>query len=592
MPNLVARDKLIFQAYLEERNRRFLNTKDVIDDIQTLHDRPIIISKGPKKQELYIMHYKGEPKDKKIVKYFKGRDFAVFKREVLNLYKVWRYRGCQKIFSTSPKNLMMVSEYAGRNLSAIIRNKRTYSSSGILCIAHQITTLVCELVDNGYLHNNIKAENICILEQRATLMDFKTMTRHNAKVLRNPDLIPESKFNLAPEILRGGRCTEKSEVFSLCRLISDMLCKIKRDRFPNLEVALTAGMSPEAVNRPWLRTIEKEVQRALSISKGKRVAELPPIDKLFSLVDYDTVKVMVLDHMELPDWTPDTDETNPQENEEITAKIRQEIFDKWRLPMAFEGRLLGYIYRFPPESVIDKLTYPMAVENTGISYIAEIEGKTCVVKQYDTKNNMLYAREIVNLQKLVGIKGSQEVLGIVPDYGLIVTVFCGQPMKEWINNTNMNIIHWYTVLYHLFMAVSDLNGANIGHNDISLTNICIDKDLRVTLTNFLISAEFGQRVFMFPLTKKEREKLPHAPEVLKGGRCSKKSEVYSVGMVILSLHDSVGLESARLLKWSYDAYQIRHDTNPGPMCDQLKNPPKLRSTEESSPGWVGERVFS
>lgn len=115
-------------------------------------------------------------------------------------------------------------EYCGPTLSRIINekcfNKKSrFERKMIYRLMYEVGQGLLELHSLGYVHNDIKPENIFCDKKNFKIGDFN--------ISREEGLIDEDgdKKYMAPEIL-GGRCTIKSDVYSLGLIFAELICNV------------------------------------------------------------------------------------------------------------------------------------------------------------------------------------------------------------------------------------------------------------------------------------------------------------------------------------------------------------------------------
>ncbi|KAK8729663.1 hypothetical protein OTU49_008256 [Cherax quadricarinatus] len=113
----------------------------------------------------------------------------------------------------------MVSCYAGEILGSFLKHKM-HTLVTKLQVMLQVHSIMQRIVEKGFVHNDIKANNICILNGNVTFIDFGFGCRFG-KVISYEDNCEETKRKwYAPEIRKGKPCSEASDIFSLGTLWS------------------------------------------------------------------------------------------------------------------------------------------------------------------------------------------------------------------------------------------------------------------------------------------------------------------------------------------------------------------------------------
>lgn len=115
-------------------------------------------------------------------------------------------------------------EYCGPTLSRVINeecfNKKSrFSRKMIYRLMYEVGQGLLELHGLGYVHNDIKPENIFCDKKSFKIGDFN-ISQEEGPIDEDGD-----KKYMAPEIL-DGRCTIKSDVYSLGLIFAELICNI------------------------------------------------------------------------------------------------------------------------------------------------------------------------------------------------------------------------------------------------------------------------------------------------------------------------------------------------------------------------------
>ena len=124
------------------------------------------------------------------------------------------------------KNYMLVTEYMeqGSLFTLLHKGKIKMSFDKKLCIIESISHGMNHLHENKVLHCDLKSSNILIMDnyRKVKLCDFGLSTVKNKLQKRNRDIVGTPNW-MAPEILRGEKYDEASDVFSFGMVIWEIL---------------------------------------------------------------------------------------------------------------------------------------------------------------------------------------------------------------------------------------------------------------------------------------------------------------------------------------------------------------------------------
>jgi serine/threonine-protein kinase len=110
----------------------------------------------------------------------------------------------------------------GRTLEAILRAGETFSPAEVARIGLDLARALCAVHEAGLLHRDVKAQNVMRDDQgRVVLMDFGTGLHHDDR----QGALAGTPLYLAPEVFRGERATQRSDVYSLGVLLFYLLTR-------------------------------------------------------------------------------------------------------------------------------------------------------------------------------------------------------------------------------------------------------------------------------------------------------------------------------------------------------------------------------
>ena len=135
--------------------------------------------------------------------------------------------------------ISLVMEFKGEGNTSITVSKLLYckESSGILekvkssltnkdwlIICHDITDALAHIHSKGFLHCDLKSNNVLVTDKHGQIIDFG-----KACDISFP---PAKKYtfhyaHIAPEVLNGTHCSKASDVYSLGRILHEIATKQK-----------------------------------------------------------------------------------------------------------------------------------------------------------------------------------------------------------------------------------------------------------------------------------------------------------------------------------------------------------------------------
>ncbi|XP_071527789.1 uncharacterized protein [Panulirus ornatus] len=208
-----------------------------------------------------------------VVKTFlKGTETNTIHQE-LNGLQANQGPGRQKMYGFCPETGEVVSKYSGISLEKALKEDllTPEKAAYVLLKVIKITQAVFK---RNYCHNDIRPANICLkhIEREkpdVTLIDFGLATSLGEEVYVDLGVERDGEFLwLAPEMKRGGKCSEGSEVYSIAQLATELL-KVwaTTDHFRNW---LTRCLSNVAGERPSLSDGVTQVQALLKSMKDRK----------------------------------------------------------------------------------------------------------------------------------------------------------------------------------------------------------------------------------------------------------------------------------------------------------------------------------
>lgn len=146
-------------------------------------------------------------------------------REVEILYKLASPFVTRIVKAWEQDSLLYIElEYCGPTLSRVINEKcfnrkSRFTRRMIYRLMYEVGQGLLELHGLGYVHNDIKPENIFCDKKNFKIGDFN-ISQEEGPIEEDGD-----KKYMAPEIL-GGRCTIRSDVYSLGLIFAELICNV------------------------------------------------------------------------------------------------------------------------------------------------------------------------------------------------------------------------------------------------------------------------------------------------------------------------------------------------------------------------------
>ncbi|XP_042242224.1 calcium-dependent protein kinase 1-like [Homarus americanus] len=145
-------------------------------------------------------------------------------KEIQALSVLQNVPGLQKIIGVCPSKLTLLTEYAGESLDKYLQT-HTCTIGQRLQIVKQVTRTLLAVKERGWVHTDVRCENICIQNTpsgiRATLIDLG-LSAQIGKFNRFPPGT-KSPFYMAPEVVKNSPVTSQADVYSMGRLLQTVV---------------------------------------------------------------------------------------------------------------------------------------------------------------------------------------------------------------------------------------------------------------------------------------------------------------------------------------------------------------------------------
>lgn len=203
-----------------------------------------------------LVNWHGEPAALKVANGPKALNS--FEREVQVLSELKGAGGAPLLLGVSYDPLALLTTYKGStNLDKIMCDPRY----DLIKIGFEIGIKLLQVHNKGYVHNDIKSDNIMIQgsphEPKISVIDFGLACKSGENIYLGGD--PEDYPFYAPEVLGGQPSTFASDVFSYGRLMQDIL-EVTNIQHPPLEQMFQEAMRINADWRPFLPNLLRRLQ--------------------------------------------------------------------------------------------------------------------------------------------------------------------------------------------------------------------------------------------------------------------------------------------------------------------------------------------
>ncbi|XP_042227923.1 dual specificity testis-specific protein kinase 2-like [Homarus americanus] len=153
-----------------------------------------------------------------------GPDIESLYGEIQALSALQGVPGLQKVVGVCPWKLALITEFAGKSLDTYL-DTHNCTFSERLQIVQQVSWTLTEMRARGWVHNDIKINNICIQKTaqgiQATLIDFGLAVQVGGCLPFPPGTM--APFHMAPEVVKSSQLTHQADVYSVGRLMQYLL---------------------------------------------------------------------------------------------------------------------------------------------------------------------------------------------------------------------------------------------------------------------------------------------------------------------------------------------------------------------------------
>lgn len=163
-----------------------------------------------------------------VIKIFKKDGLDDLVEEAINLTEA-RVPGVQRLIAACVEARQLLLHYAGITVDKYFRKPISFANA--IDVILQVSRTLQRMLIRGYVHNDIKNNNICVLNEEigpvATVIDLGGARRVGIHGIfgNDLDLTFLSRFPwIAPELLRDTHpCSEASDVYGLAYLIKELV---------------------------------------------------------------------------------------------------------------------------------------------------------------------------------------------------------------------------------------------------------------------------------------------------------------------------------------------------------------------------------
>lgn len=178
--------------------------------------------------------------------------------------------GVEELVGVDVEQVAVVTTFAGYTLFHYSQHTKLNALERLHILA-QVMKAVRRIHDNNHVHNNIRLSSVCLAPEgrcsatgrrnfKATLTDFTLCRQRRTPLLRDTGDNPGFYPWMCPEVLRGARCSEYSDVYSVGRLAA--ILETRRYPYPgNLKTWVADATASKSLVRQPLRRGLRYVQR-------------------------------------------------------------------------------------------------------------------------------------------------------------------------------------------------------------------------------------------------------------------------------------------------------------------------------------------
>lgn len=205
---------------------------------------------------------------------------------------------------------------------------------------------------------------------------------------------------------------------------------------------------------------------------------------------------------------------------------------------------VSWMTRFLQETLVDKEhTTKLGSGGYGQCFLVHMLERTCVVKTVPDLSTPVFALQH-DITALHDIPGMQKIIIVCSETLVLNTEYAGEPLDKFLAKNPCTRSQRLNIVIQLTNTLRAIHSRGWIHLDVKPQNICIqpsETGLRVTLIYF------GLALLADHQHKFQKGAVSNniAPDVLGGGPCSQKSDVYSVALLLTRLLD--GRDG--LVKW-------------------------------------------
>ena len=179
--------------------------------------------------------------------------------------------------TTDDGRIYAVMERAeGRRLDQVLAERTRPDVAATLRLAVEMGGPVETLHNMGLLHGGLRPRNFTVADGRVTLMDVETIALRDAPALQHLAAGQSPAEYLAPEQLRGGPVTEKTDVYAFATTVYEMLAGYPPFHGATREAVVDKQLTavPPLV-RHSRRTVPASVEATLLEALNKRAEQRP-----------------------------------------------------------------------------------------------------------------------------------------------------------------------------------------------------------------------------------------------------------------------------------------------------------------------------
>ncbi|UVX94888.1 serine/threonine kinase [Callinectes sapidus nudivirus] len=177
-----------------------------------------------------------------------------------------------------------------------------------------------------------------------------------------------------------------------------------------------------------------------------------------------------------------------------------------------------------------KTIKPLGVGGYGSCKLVSDNDKLYVVKTFYYADSLsLLMDEVVQLKQIESLN-LQKLIGVCVRTRQMITEYAGTSISKMLNDgMTLSNLEKVKIMYDVSCSIKNMIDLGVVHNDIKLSNICIDSNKKVTIIDYGLSCTINDVCVYVNDTKNCKEYPWMDPELFRyKSKCTESSEIYSL----------------------------------------------------------------